>query len=383
VKVCLISDWYPPRIGGLELQMRDLAVELQRAGHEVHVVCSAPGPALLDGIRAHRLSSSVLPVLKTVWRASTISDVEALFRRERYELIHCHTAFSPLSQIGAFVARKLGIPSVLTEHSVLKGSGGLLLGALDRVVPWSTWPDVLTAVSTYVARELQRVSNRAVEILPNGVRPEEWLLDGEPAPRPQRPTVVSVMRLRQRKRPVDVVRAIPRVHAALPEPLRPRFVLVGDGPERDHVEREAARLGVRQHLDLPGWRERAELKQILAASSIFVLPTSKEALSIATLEALSAGLPSVAMDHGGVGDVITPGRDGFLARDFDDWVQHIVTLCRDEPLRRRMAAATRAAAARFSWPSVLARHLELYELAVERCRGRRADRAPASAYKAA
>jgi glycosyltransferase involved in cell wall biosynthesis len=366
MKICLISDWYPPRIGGLELQMRDLAVELKRAGHEVEVVCSTPGPDELDGVRIHRMPESLLPVLKAVYKPSTVARLERLFVARGYDVVHCHTAFSPLAQFGALAAHRLAIPSVLTEHSVMKGAGARLLSVLDRVTPWTTWPDVMTAVSTYVAAELERVSHRKVEILPNGVRPEEWDL---PSDDRGVLTVASVMRLRPRKRPLDVVRAIPLVHAQLPPSLRPRFVLVGDGPERAKVEREAQKLGVEPWLELAGWQPRPEVKKILARSSIFVLPTSKEALSIATLEALSAGLPSVAMNHGGVGDVLTHGREGFLARDFDDWVQHIVALCRDEALRHRMAQATREAAARFAWPRVLERHLEIYQLAIERRRG--------------
>jgi glycosyltransferase involved in cell wall biosynthesis len=267
----------------------------------------------------------------------------------------------------------LGIPAVLTEHSVLKGAGGKALAAVNRLAAWTRWPDVLSAVSNYVADEIHRVANRPVEILPNGVRLEEWDLPNDDC---GVTTVASVMRFTPRKRPLDVVRAIPRVHAALPDSMRPRFVLVGDGPEMEKVQREADRLGVRAYLDLPDWQARGEVKKILSRASLFVLPTSKEALSIATLEALSAGLPAVAMNHGGVGDIVTHGKEGFLASDYHSWVEHIITLCRDEALRRRMAHATRAAAARFSWPRVLERHLELYELAMDRRLGaRRAARA--------
>jgi glycosyltransferase involved in cell wall biosynthesis len=376
LKICLISDWYLPRIGGLELQMRDLAVELKRAGHTVEVVCSTPGPSELDGIRIHRLSESVLPRLATVWKPGEVDRVASLFRRGRYDVVHCHTAFSPLSLIGAKVADMLGIPTVLTEHSVLKGAGGRMLAAVNRFAAWTRWPDVLTAVSSYVADEMHRVSRRPVEILPNGVRLDEWDL-----PNDDRgvTTVATVMRFTPRKRPLDVVRAIPRVHAAVPESMRPRFVMVGDGPEMEKVQREADRLGVRAYLDLPGWQQRAEVKQILARASLFVLPTSKEALSIATLEALAAGLPAVAMNHGGVGDIVTHGKEGFLAADYDAWVEHIVALCRDEALRHRMANATRAAAARFSWPRILERHLEIYELAMDRRLGSRRVAVPADA----
>jgi glycosyltransferase involved in cell wall biosynthesis len=175
------------------------------------------------------------------------------------------------------------------------------------------------------------------------------------------------MRLTKRKRPIDIVRAIPRVHARLQdgEP-RPIFTLVGGGPEEARVRREARRLGVEQHLEVLGWRPRPEVKQALAASSLFVLPTSKEALSIATLEALSAGLPVVAMNHGGVGDIVENGREGFLVNDGEEFVERIVELVRDATLRQRMAEAGRARVAKFGWDAVIARHLDIYAQAMGR-----------------
>lgn len=376
MKIALVCDWYLPRVGGLEMQMRDLARELVVRGHEVHVITATPAAANTrlgmhgveeaNGVRVHRLDVALAPKLNTIRSTKALEPLEAIMRRERFDVIHCHTALSPLAHGGAYVARRLGIPSVLTEHSVLKGAGAMVLRAMDKLYGWAEWPTVLTAVSTYVARELAAVTGREdVHVLPNGVNHKEWL--------PARPgddrtvRVVSTMRLTKRKRPVDIVRAIPRVHARLGdgEP-RPVFTLVGGGPEEARVRREAKRLGVEEHLEVLGWRPRPEVKEALASSSVFVLPTSKEALSIATLEALSAGLPVVAMNHGGVGDIVEDGREGFLVADSDEFVERIVELVRDATLRQRMAEAGRARVATFGWDAVIARHLEVYAIAMGR-----------------
>lgn len=361
MRIALVSDWYAPRIGGLELQMRDLARELTARGHAVRVFTATAGEPFVDGIPVERLAvGPLLPKWKITWRRRMLPMLESKLAVGDFDVVHCHSAFSPLAQGAAFVAGKLGLPSVLTEHSVLRGMGGVLLGAAEKVWGWSRWPDVISAVSSYLANEMRAVSGREVEILPNGVRPDDWRL---PREEPEQPRVVSVMRLFKRKRPIDLVRAIPRVYDRLPAGVRPVFTLVGDGPERPRVEREAERLGVRRHLELLGWQPREEVKKVLARSSVFVLPTSKEALSIATLEALSAGLPAVAMNHGGVGDIVHHGREGFLAESFDELVEHVVQLCADRELRLRMSANTRRAVTRFSWDHVIARHVELYERA--------------------
>jgi glycosyltransferase involved in cell wall biosynthesis len=362
VKIGLVSDFFVPRIGGLELQMRDLARELTARGHEVVVFTATPGEPTLDGIRVERIGGLRLPMTTFIVRMQEVRELERRIVAAQLDVLHCHSAFSPLALAAAWIGRQHGIPSLLTEHSVLRGLGYAMLDAAERALGWSAWPDVVSAVSGYLAGEMRRVTRgREVRVLPNGVNLAEWTLaheDSDP------PTVVGVMRFMPRKRPIDIVRMIPKVNARLQ--LEPRFILVGDGPEMGRVRREAERLGVMGQLELPGWQPREQVKKILSRASVFVLPTSKEALSIATLEALAAGVPAVAYDHGGVGDIITDGREGFLAINRAQFIDRVVQLCGDRALRQRMAAQTRTTAARFSWDAVIARHLALYQLAAER-----------------
>jgi glycosyltransferase involved in cell wall biosynthesis len=173
------------------------------------------------------------------------------------------------------------------------------------------------------------------------------------------------MRFTKRKRPHDVIRAIPKVHEKLPPELRPRFTLIGDGPERPRVEREIERLGVAPYVELTGFKPRHEIREILARSSLFILPTSKEALSIATLEARCCGLPVVAMNHGGVGDLIRHGREGFLANSREEFIDYIAEAVANEALRRRMSDATRRSLDWFAWDSVIGQHMHVYRLAYQ------------------
>lgn len=375
-RIGLVSDFYAPRIGGLELHMRDLARELTLRGHEVVVFTATAGEPLVDGIRVRRIGGARVPGTSFICTPGAVRELQSQLLSERLDVLHCHSAFSPLALAAAWLGRQHGIPSVLTEHSVLKGLGYVLLDCVERALGWSDWPDVISAVSGYVAGELTRVTDgREAQVLPNGIRIEDWRL---PHRDPESPVIVSVMRLMPRKRPVELVRMIPKIHAALPAALRPRFVLVGDGPEMVRVRAEAARLGVTSHLHLPGWQPRSEIQKLLAGASLFVLPTSKEALSIASLEALCAGVPVVAYAHGGIGDLVSDGRDGFLVDNSAQFVARVAQLIRDPALRARMAARTRQTAARFSWDHVIARHLELYALAAERRHLRHNFRQPAA-----
>jgi glycosyltransferase involved in cell wall biosynthesis len=370
-KIAIISDWYLPRIGGLELHLRDLARELNLRGHEAHVITATPGARELDGIKVHRLDVPLMPGLDTIRSKKALRPLEKLLRREEYDLIHCHTALSPLAIGGTYLAKKLGIPSVMTEHSVLRGKGMLLLSALHKLYRWADWPDYLTAVSHYVANEMREVSGRDdVYVLPNGINARDWKPHSPPAPAAELPLrVTTVMRFTKRKKPHEVVRAIPKIQALLPKDVKPIFTLVGDGPERARVEREVARLGVGDQVELTGFRPRHEIREILARSSLFILPTSKEALSIATLEARCCGLPVVAMNHGGVGDLIKNGREGFLANTNEEFIARIAEVLSDPAMRQRMSQATKQSLDWFGWDSVIAQHMHVYRLAYMKCHG--------------
>lgn len=382
MKIALASDWFLPRIGGLELQMRDLALRLIAAGHEVEVITATEGAPVVDGIPVHRIDARpLISYGQLSWRPKVARQVEARLVAGGYDVVHCHSALSPMSLMTSRAARRLGIPNVLTEHSVTHGAGGVIMGSTDRLTGWSRWPDVMTGVSSEVVAGLSSLFRRRVRVLHNGVDPADWhLADQDRTP----VRVVTVMRMTPRKQPIDFIRAVPKVLAQVPKARRPEFVMIGDGPERARVLAEARRLGVLDAVHFTGLKDREAVRAELAASSVFALPTEKEALSIASLEALSSGLPVVAMGQGGVRDVVTHGETGFLAADADEFAGAIARLVVDDDLRRAMAARGPEAAHRFEWPAILERHVEIYELAIttvarrKRAAAARAERARAA-----
>lgn len=371
--IAIVADWYVPRIGGLELHLRDLSRHLARSGHRVDVVCmtrddgSRPGDWASEGVTVHRLPVARLPGLDTIRDPSAVPVIEGLLRELGPDIIHTHNAFSPLAHVGAWLSRKLGIPSLFTECSVLRGRVGWALRQASRLADWGRWPTLLSGVSGFVADDVAYATRRdEVYVLHNGIDLAAWAGDRR---EPSRPRVTTVMRFTRRKCPLAVVRIIPRVHAALPPALRPIFTLVGDGPEMPAVQAEARRLGISLHVELPGFQPREQVRRILSESTLFCLPTRKEAMSIATLEALASGCPAVAMNLGGVADVVEHGREGFLAADEDEFVGYIVRLVRESELRAELAARTRDRLGRFAWDQVIARHQNLFTLAQQRLAG--------------
>jgi glycosyltransferase involved in cell wall biosynthesis len=118
--------------------------------------------------------------------------------------------------------------------------------------------------------------------------------------------------------------------------------MVGDGPDRDAVERRAHQLGIVRDSLFLGYQE--EVASYYAAFDALILPSANEGTPVSAIEALAGGRPVVATRVGGVPDVVRDGIDGFLVEpgDVDAMAERLSTLAADPPLRHRMGEAGRA-----------------------------------------
>jgi glycosyltransferase involved in cell wall biosynthesis len=359
VRVGLVTDCYVPQVGGIEMQVHDLARHLQAAGHEVVVITSMAGPAVVDGVRVHRLDVPLLP-FNVPFTPRTFRLVSDLLDREAVDVAHFHGGIvSPLAYGAARNAQRRGIPSVVTTHC-LWSYATPVFALLDRLVHWSEWDVVLSAVSDVAAAPLRRIAGpgREVRVLPNGIDQAAWTVD--PEPDDGRPiTLVSVMRLAPRKRPMHLLRILRRVHDAVPT-VDLRTVIIGDGPERASMERYLRSQGLADRVELAGRRSREEIRRQFARSDIFVAPANLESFGIAALEARCAGLPVVAKARTGIREFVEHEREGLLADSDRDMADQIVRLVRDRELRRLIAKHNRETPAPVDWDDVVALNLAAY-----------------------
>lgn len=171
------------------------------------------------------------------------------------------------------------------------------------------------------------------------------------------PVVVSVTRLRPPKDTLTLVRALqivaPQLHQAL---------IVGDGPERSSISTAIDQAGLGDRVELLG--DRADVRELLARSDIFVLATLSEGMPLALLEAMAEGLPVVASRVGGIPEIVQDGENGLLvpAGDPDALARALHRLLTDPDLRIRLGkAARRTIAERHDLECFRSQHLELLQ----------------------
>lgn len=358
-----MTDCYLPRLGGIELQVRDLA-QRQAARHDVAILTTtegAGGAPVLDDEQVIRVAPARGEAEKIRYRSAQRG--RHLVLDGRYDLVHVHaSSFSPLSFLAAHDASLQGIPTVATVHSLWAKATPLFRGA-DALTGWGDWPVVFSAVSNAAGRPLRKIlgSRSPVTILPNGIDPAVWNVAHDGG-RPGELRLAVVSRLARRKRILPLLGILEGVRRQLPLGVGLRAEILGDGPQRERVEQFLRRHDM-DWVVLRGRCDRSEIRATFARSDLFVAPAKLESFGIAALEARCAGLPVVALSGTGVEDFVSHGREGWLVESDAAMADTIASLARSPELVRRVAHHNRTVAPSISWPEVLRRCDALYRRA--------------------
>ncbi len=366
MRIVHVSDCYAPRLGGIETQVRALAIRQAEAGHDVHVITATPGDTVrrgsedLDGVHVHRATATLpadLPVHPRVNR-----EIRALLgphgEAARADAVHVHGGVvSPFAYPAARIARRLNLPTVVTIHGVWGGVFAPAARVADLVTHWTQWGVMLTAVSDSAAAPLRKLvgADIPVTVIPNGIDVDAWRIPHVPGD-PDEVRLVAVMRLAPRKRAIPLVTMARDAASSLPEGRRLRLTIVGDGPTSNHVRRYARRHDLdrgRLVLDLAGRLAPDQVRATLGASDAFIAPARLESFGIAALEARTAGLPVLAYASTGISTFVRHEVEGLLADDDAAMVDAITRISSDDVLRDRIAAHNRDTEPDEAWPKVL------------------------------
>lgn len=377
MRIVIGADTYPPDINGAARFTQRLAYGLAGRGHDVHLLCPSPdGSAATSregAVTVHRVVSHRTPVHES-FRICLPRQASRAAQRLLDELapavVHVQAHFVIPRALANHAARR-GTPLVATNHFMpenLMGHLGVPRRLQGVVARWA-WRDLAKVYGQ--ADALTAPTPRAVQLLEEagglpGAVPVSCGVDltryRRAELRHDPPTVLFVGRLDEEKRVDELLRAL----AAVPPTVSVRAEVIGDGSKRAELEELAQHLAIAGRVRFRGFVAEGELVDAYAAADVFCMPGVAELQSLATMEAMAAGLPVLAADAMALPHLVRPGRNGWLYPPGDIAVLagRLTALLTDPAVRRRMGAASREAVAAHDIDRTLDAFESIYEQVV-------------------
>jgi glycosyltransferase involved in cell wall biosynthesis len=374
VRVAIVAEYYPraadPVFGvwahRQALAARDAGAEVRvlvlhrplpplaavRAGdvRAARAALAQPRHAVLDGIEVAYVPylSPPRPWSYGAWGAFAAPALRRALRRLRtefpFDLVHAHYAVPAGDAVRRAAPQ---VPLVVSVH------GGDVLATAQR--------------SGYAARTVARTFAHARLVLANSAGTEArcralgapattvvHLGTDVPAALPARadprPALVTVGHLVGRKRHADVIRALAQLAPRHPDL---RYVIVGDGPERERLRALAAQVGVADRVELTGQLPPPQARERAWQADLFVLPSVEEAFGVAYVEAMAGGVPAIGCAGEDGPEEIAAAGEGLVrvpAGDVPAIASQLDHLLSDAQARAALGAQARATVERaFTW----------------------------------
>ena len=362
MKIVMLTNEFPPSIGGVQTHVYELSKALVSLGHELHVVTrwrekSTPRMEIRDGIYVHRITLAKSHWLYD-WQLKQY--IKKLNRQGKLDILHVH-GMRPLKACAG-----LNIPVVFTNHTSsflkrVKQDQKLL----DKMAVQLDVAKLVLAPSEELADATRQCGySGPVKFIANGVDTEKF----SPGPSnlrgqlgiPQDAFVVAVARRLYEKNGVlylaDAVAQLnhPRLH----------LVVAGAGTDRETFENTVQTGGIEDRVHMLGGVANTEMPELYRGCNVSVLPSLMEATSIAGLEAMACGLPLIGTNVGGIPAILRHQDNGLLVepRSPEQLANALNTLILDPSTCAQMGLRSRERATKeFSWETIATQTMTHYE----------------------
>ncbi|WMJ90156.1 glycosyltransferase family 4 protein [Anaerocolumna sp. MB42-C2] len=338
MNIGLFTETYYPEINGVANSVYMLKTELEEIGHNVYVfTTTTPGAPEFEH-NVFRVPS--LPcILITERRVGLFYQpkLASLIKKLNLDLIHTHTEFS-LGIFGRIMAKELKIPTVHTYHTIYEDYTHYLTHrklldkrakAFVRVftkICCNTAEQVI--VPTEKVRELLLKYSvfREISVIPTGVNLKKFNPDlhlkedvlklrEEFGIKPDDKVLLYLGRISKEKNIGEIIEAMPEY---MRERNQVKFVIVGGGPEMEHLKQLTADMNMMDKIIFTGPKPWDNIGLYYQLGDVFVSASQSETQGLTYIEAMAAGLPVVAKKDKCLDDILEPGWNGYDFTDRDE-----------------------------------------------------------------
>lgn len=368
-----------PTYGGSGIVATELGKELAEKGHEIHFISYALPMRLnrtTPNIYFHEVEITNYPLFDhppyALALANKMAEVAEL---QSLDVLHCHYAIP--HSVSAFLAKSMLYPRKLPVVTTLHGTDITLVGGDRSYLSITRFSieksDGVTAVSNYLRQATCETFGICddIEVIYNFVNCDIYKAEPKQGLRErfapnQEKILIHLSNFRAVKRPDAVIEIFLRVQKKVPAVL----LMVGDGPERSGAEWLAHHHGIENKVRFLGKRDNID--ELIGASDVLLLPSLTESFGLVALEAMACEVPVVASSVGGLPEVVTDGKEGYLVEPHDTakMADRAIDILSDENRRREMGKQGRATAkARFCADEIVKQYERFYERVLSKVRG--------------
>lgn len=379
----MVTWEFPPRVvGGIARHCEGLAKALVRKGYDVYVITlDLPGVPYyeeIEGVKVYRTAVQLGHPEFLTWALLFNHFMEKkmaeVSRKVKFDIIHVHdwlTAFAGISF--KYYLKK---PMITTIHATEIGRAQGLHNpsslTIDGIEWWSTYEaSKIIVTSDSMRKEICdhfHLPWEKIEIIPNGIdltkyntSVDRWAVRGRYGVSPHEKLVLCVGRLVPQKGIEYLIQAIPMISQCRPET---KFIIVGDGWLRDHLEGLTQSTGYQWKTIFTGFIPDSEVIALMTSADALVVPSIYEPFGIVALEGMAAGVPVVASQIGGLAEVIEHDRTGIFAHSRNPssiaWgVDHVLS----DPDHSKWLAqnAKEMVQKTYSWEGIATKTIKVYE----------------------
>ncbi|MDV2482138.1 glycosyltransferase family 4 protein [Methanoculleus sp. Wushi-C6] len=361
----LLQLFLPRWIGGTEVATYNLAKNLTRRGHEIHIITThddgLPYFSEEDGLYVHRVS---WPKVRIIGYLSFWARIYLQIRKIHPDVVHCQALDVC---IPARIAKKtMNIPYVVWGQGSEIYFPERFLQLTSKHILQNA--DAVFALTDNMKRKMQTVCDKEISVVPNGIDSGRFEISSRDWKEGNGRTVIFVGRLHPIKGVHYLLEAMAIVHREIPDA---KLIIVGDGTERSKLEKLVEKLDLEDCVQFAGQVPQEEIPRVMHQADVFTLPSLSEGLPVVLLEAMAAGLPIVATNVGGVPEILEDGVNGYLvdAKRSNEIATGILMLMMNDEMREKVSANNRVKAKMFTWDTVAGKVEEEYQMAIARNMG--------------
>jgi len=377
MKILFLVFHFPPISGGGVVVIVNIANTLAKLGHDVTIITpnlewngEKYDPELNSKITIHRIDVPSKSNLKIAARRSykkIQTEAIKIGKQEKFDFIlSIFHPFHLIPKAAVNAAEKLNIPSIIKiDDAVYEKSSGLksIQRRIERAYNSKTLQKsskilVANEDTKEIVSSFYNVDKNKISIIPNGVETKKFYSKKE------KKKIVIFSGAMYQHRGIDILlESLAKILLKIPDM---KLQLLGNGPEKDRLERIVEERGFSKNVEFKGWIDREKIPEYLAESKIGIGPlrsttVTKNALPIKILEYMASSLPIISWENTLPKDVLKNGKNGFFVNSINELSEKIIFLFENDATCLEFGEESKKIVSKYDWEDIVQKIITEYK----------------------